>query len=40
MEEMFLNFIDKTTKVLAVAGMVCFVHFALRFAEAFEKGIL
>lgn len=40
MEEKFLNFIDKTTKILAVAGMVGFVHVALRLAEAFEKGLL
>lgn len=37
---MFLNFIDKTTKVLTVVCFIGFIHIALRLAEAIEKGLL
>lgn len=40
MEERFLTFIDGLTKVLTVACLIGFIHIALRFAEAWEKGLL
>ena len=40
MEEMFLNFIDKASKVVAYIAVASLFHVALRVAEAFEKGLL
>lgn len=40
MEEKFLNFIDKLTRWLTIACLIGFCHIALRFAEAWEKGLI
>jgi len=40
MEERFLAFLDKFFKIAGIICLIGFCHVALRFAEAWEKGLL
>lgn len=40
MEERFLVFLDKFFKIAGWIIAIGFIHVALRFAEAFEKGLI